>query len=538
VLRPPPRYVKYEKEEEDGERLRGPTESESDSDPEPPQEREPRPKPTGPYPLYDPGFICPTFFPSPDPVKEIFKRLDKLPAVPCKKHGDAQLEEAELRILLDNQVVEAHDEGPVRGYVHVYKLKEIKKGIRRGRLIVHPPELNEITKGWLQMPNLPGIEDIMKMVVGASTLGTIDLVSFFHQLLLPKCVRNFFAFTFKGKVYRMKVLPMGWTLSPAIAQYVLTAACQPQKPLVYMDDVLVDGKEFGPLLKALQHRFTVGETQVPGTTQTYLGVTVCAESKTLGICRKTRDKILLLSRKDTTFSLRAIWKSVGLLQHAHYVQGLPNGDLGKVFRLRPTPPTTARDWTDFFRRNATKKLVTAVQVALNRVLTLPPRSCIAAVRPSPTSSNGWWHLFTDASNTGGGVVLTRRLSDKALLAYGWEWSSKEKKLHINTLEAMACERGLRDVGKLLGGHVVCWVDSLTFLGATLKGWAKDPISNRSVSAIRLKAQERRTTNSLETVIAYVASKENPADGPSRGQAWDPEQLVRVPRGTIKFGFVD
>ena len=121
---------------------------------------------------------------------------------------------------------------------------------------------------------------------------------------------------------------------------------------------------------------------------------------------------------------------------------------------------------------------------------------------------------------------------------GLEVVPKEKALHINALEAKACERGLRSVGKLLA-YVVCWVDSLTFLGATLKGWSKDAVSNNAIAAIRQTAAQRRLKSErLETVIAYVTSKENPADGPSRGIAWDPEHLVRVPRGTIKFGHVD
>ena len=150
----------------------------------------------------------------------------------------------------------------------------------------------------------------MKKTRENELLGTIDLISFFHQHLLPTCVRDFFVFSFRGKDYRMRVLPMGWTLSPAIAQSILAAASHPHKPLVCMGDVLADGAEFDPLPKSLQHRFDVGETQEPCTSPTYLGVTVCTRSRTVSICNKTREKILDLS-KNKSYTLRAIWRAVG-----------------------------------------------------------------------------------------------------------------------------------------------------------------------------------------------------------------------------------
>ena len=109
------------------------------------------PRPKGPYPLYDPGFVCPTRFPAPLEVLKIYERLKNHPAVPCLPRGDAQLEKEEINILLHNEIIERHVE-PARGTVKVYKLKENKRGVRRGRLIVHPPEFNEVTRGWLKMP--------------------------------------------------------------------------------------------------------------------------------------------------------------------------------------------------------------------------------------------------------------------------------------------------------------------------------------------------------------------------------------------------
>ena len=65
-----------------------------------------------------------------------------------------------------------------------------------------------------------------------------------------------------------------------------------------------------PLLKPLQHRFDVGETQEPFASPTYLGVAVCTRSRTISICNTTREKILDLS-KNKSYTLRAIWRAVG-----------------------------------------------------------------------------------------------------------------------------------------------------------------------------------------------------------------------------------
>ena len=47
-----------------------------------------------------------------------------------------------------------------------------------------------------------------------------DLRHWFHQIPIPHHLRDLFRFKIGDNIYRMKVLPMGWYLSPAIAQTI------------------------------------------------------------------------------------------------------------------------------------------------------------------------------------------------------------------------------------------------------------------------------------------------------------------------------
>jgi len=52
----------------------------------------------------------------------------------------------------------------------------------------------------------------------------VDLKSGYHQMFVAEEAARVFGFRWQGKVYRMQVLPFGWTLAPYVFQKVMNAA--------------------------------------------------------------------------------------------------------------------------------------------------------------------------------------------------------------------------------------------------------------------------------------------------------------------------
>lgn len=70
------------------------------------------------------------------------------------------------------------------------------------------------------MPKIHIRSAISKILAGWKYISTIDFTSFFFQISIHSALRNFFGILVNDIFYRLKVLPMGITFAPALAQHV------------------------------------------------------------------------------------------------------------------------------------------------------------------------------------------------------------------------------------------------------------------------------------------------------------------------------
>ncbi|KAJ9450824.1 TcC31.12 [Diplonema papillatum] len=121
-------------------------------------------------------------------------------------------------------------------------------------------------------------------------------------------------------------------------------------------------------------------------------------------------------------------------------------------------------------------------------------------------------VFVDASLDGwGGVVVN--VATNAIEVLGSRWSRKEKRLHINELEALAFERCVASVTSAHeGGAVTVVVDNTTVQGVARKGSClRSQVLNDAV----VKGLAHLRGLNISVSVRWVKSAGNPADLPSR-----------------------
>ena len=113
-------------------------------------------------------------------------------------------------------------------------------------------------------------------------------------------------------------------------------------------------------------------------------------------------------------------------------------------------------------------------------------------------------LFTDASDTGWGLVLSCGVQ---IIRYGEQWSDEEKKKHINCKEINAVSHAIEWLK--LARTAIDLVDNTTACYAIGKMHSMSSEVATSISQLHAVLQNQNV------YIAWIPSKENPADGPSR-----------------------
>ena len=115
--------------------------------------------------------------------------------------------------------------------------------------------------------------------------------------------------------------------------------------------------------------------------------------------------------------------------------------------------------------------------------------------------------FTDACPRGGGWLWGSE-------RFRFLWSARERRHHINVLEAETILRMLRaDASSLERCKVLMWCDNMVTVKAVRKGTSKSPILTKIVREIRLICMHRR----ISLCVHHIAGVKNPvADGLSRG----------------------
>ena len=113
--------------------------------------------------------------------------------------------------------------------------------------------LNQVTK--VDAYPLPHIEDSLNTLGGARFFCSLDLASGYWQVEMDAADREKTAFVTQGGLYEFRVMPFGLVNAPATFERLMERVLRGiawSECLVYLDDILVFGPDFGTTLARLE----------------------------------------------------------------------------------------------------------------------------------------------------------------------------------------------------------------------------------------------------------------------------------------------
>lgn len=128
------------------------------------------------------------------------------------------------------------------------KKKMDASGVKKFRVVMDFRALNEVTLN--EFHPLPNITEILDQLGQCQLFSVIDLESGFYQIPLPEKSRELTAFSTNRGHWHFKRMAMGMRTSPAIFQCLMDNVLSGIigiKCLVYLDDIIVYGKNLGDL---------------------------------------------------------------------------------------------------------------------------------------------------------------------------------------------------------------------------------------------------------------------------------------------------
>jgi len=370
---------------------------------------------------------------------------------------------------------------------------------------------------------------------------TVDLAMSFNMLALSEDVQRFFCFKASdGFFYANTRMVMGFRPAAEVMNkitWVLAhyARTEQSETIVHIDNVGFFATEAAPTAAAMASfkenarlanaMVNEEETNSPHRRGIFLGVFYDYEIGTARLSPKTLRKLQTIAHEvqkyDNFFSGKEKYNSTLTVGRMFEIMGV----LYFAAAVLRTSPGGYYAATKQYRRVAAKFEKGYVNLTSTISLWVSARASLLRwvrflLANEPARHNlglPRYALYTDASKTGWGAVLFS--TDKAgFIEYGTrivvrgEWLHRESTRHISELEAEAIVRALQRFAPMLDGCAfTLHVDNTSVLGALRK--AQSPkywLNKRVVMALDL------VPNSVFDV-RYVATRDNFADGPSRGR---------------------
>ena len=409
-----------------------------------------------------------------------------------------------------------------------FVLEERESGPRR-RFILWPKAQNvaAYTDGF--RPDVP-LEHVSRYLaaVDQACAGLRDLkVAFWQVELSPQERANFRFLDVSGRIFQPTRLPMGFCASVDIMHRITeiiagsTGFAKEVTPRVaiscWVDGIRVAGqvKDVSAALRTIDVRaeqmaVTFKEFPPPQQVYDFVGVTFDHNA------HRTRCKDTTLAKLDVeVVTARDFLALFGRLMFAAGANRTPLAEfyfaIKKIRRLANRLQRHPEEM-DLPLASPPTPIFLAL---LNRLTALVREWSPSVEKVRPISAT----LFSDASLDGWGAVLC--LPSGEVHSTGERWSEKERVRDISVLECDAVKRALADFYHHLPavGALELRVDNSSLQAGLRRGGAR----SEDLNAALLPVLRTLLTDfpSCRVVVGYVPTKENPADGPSRGRAPGP-----------------
>jgi hypothetical protein len=403
--------------------------------------------------------------------------------------------------------------------------------ITRRRLVVHPQQQNEFAKKQLEYKpialDLPPVSALANDVEAEGAISG-DGDSAFYQIPLPREVACYYrGRTQSGRLFECTSFLMGHTSSCEVCQLITAAGVgdpkyvkeqysidKKLKPRIWIDGFNVVGNESLLLrtAKIIKHNcndinFKLKDEIKFEKRYEFVGIEFHHEKNKIRPAFKTRQQLIEPLAVDPTAA--KLEQHVGRMVFCSQVNRIP---LVKYwFAMK-----SVRRYLNKLNNNTiTPNTKCLLSKATWAKLEMWRRECVQWYKVERIEGRGHAHLFVDASSHGWGAVLM--LPTGKIMVIGKAWTVEElpgvgERLNISKLELRGVGLAVKTFKSILLQHelVTIHVDNTSTMHNIRRGTCRS-----EAMAIQLLQFIDSLESTTKWKINYIASKNNPADTPSR-----------------------
>ncbi|KAJ9452073.1 putative enzymatic polyprotein [Diplonema papillatum] len=334
--------------------------------------------------------------------------------------------EADLEVMVKSGVVRKVDKRP-RITLKVFKIPKKDKEVTR--LLIDGRPFDSRTSQPLS-PITPSLRDVERFVLDHTWFATLDMLGYFYQLPVSEVLASYLGFRAQGAYYVFCIAVPGIARAPAIAQLttlgVRRLAGVAETSLAIYDDVAYGGQTKSSVLGSEQRlRGALAKTNIkiredkcrgPAQAGIFDGLVLDLVEKTIGLPREWVDACRE-NGAQRVMSFRALAQRIGCLRWALHVMRCPPAaypGLMRANRLLSSRCVTHRDWDTVVK--IPRELLAELKNGERWMGDASPRKVRHPARRV--------HVWTDASDQGGGVVVLDPGRRTILARERWRWKDR------------------------------------------------------------------------------------------------------------------
>ena len=423
-----------------------------------------------------------------------------------------EIVEKEIQTMIEKGVIQEsrHETGEFISNIFIRPKKD-----GRFRIILNLKPFNQYVEA--EHFKMDSIITCLNLMNNNCCMASIDLRDAYYSVPMAESQRKYLKFEWNNKLYEYTCLPMGLACAPRKFVKLM-------KPVFaflhneghvssgYLDDIFIQGDSYDICMNNIQE--TVNLLTKLGFFVHYDKsiMTPCQEIEHLGFILNSKEMTVRISGEkhvklvnkidyllnSETFTIRNVASAVGSM-----ISYLPGVQFGALF-YRQIELEKIKALKE--NKGNFEGTMTLSQAAIEQLIWWKEQAMLYPAHIETKESK--YTLCTDASMSGWGATMANKKC-------GGRWSEEEKSKHINELELLAVEFGLRSLcSEIRGEHIKIKSDNMTTVAYIRNmGGCKSPKCNFIARRIWLWALNR----DIWLTITHIEGRLNK----------DPDELSRV-----------